>query len=263
MIPEIVHPLLTDSFQSAQAAGVSSPVTETETEKGQEWVSFDRQQPVGEREQVWNLEGGLFLGSSYGASNIQLFQNQTEGGLGIQHVINLTAGSHKCPNRFKDMGINYLDFEIHDQPGEVSQKAMMDAFERGFPVLEEWLTKGDRVLVHCMAGLSRSATFVVAFLMRTRRWTLKRAVDYVEERRGRGLQCNPTFWMILAQEERRLFQLSCGSVPSVDFRLWWREDFGQMGFTVENIDKALIQAGDWVDFHRAFEALLQSTDETS
>ena len=39
------------------------------------------------------------------------------------------------------------------------------------------------VLVHCDVGVSRSATAMVAYLMRTHRWSFKDALAYVEARR--------------------------------------------------------------------------------
>lgn len=40
--------------------------------------------------------------------------------------------------------------------------------------------KYTNVLVHCIAGVSRSATAVIVYLMTTKGWTLKEAKKYVE-----------------------------------------------------------------------------------
>ncbi len=42
---------------------------------------------------------------------------------------------------------------------------------------------GGRVLVHCQAGISRSATICLAYLMHTRRVRLDEAFDFVKQRR--------------------------------------------------------------------------------
>ena len=43
--------------------------------------------------------------------------------------------------------------------------------------------QGKAVLVHCMAGVSRSPTLVAAYLMHSRRWTAAQALAYLIERR--------------------------------------------------------------------------------
>ena len=46
-----------------------------------------------------------------------------------------------------------------------------------------YLPGGGKVLVHCHAGLSRSATVVTAFIMKTKGWALEQALDFVREKR--------------------------------------------------------------------------------
>lgn len=43
---------------------------------------------------------------------------------------------------------------------------------------------GGRVLVHCQAGISRSATICLAYLIQSRRVRLDEAFDFVKQRRG-------------------------------------------------------------------------------
>jgi protein-tyrosine phosphatase len=72
-----------------------------------------------------------------------------------------------------------------------------------FPILHffdeavEWIDSkrkdGHNVLVHCHAGVSRSATIVVAYLMRFKGWTAIEALSYVRLRRERA-KPNASFW---------------------------------------------------------------------
>lgn len=43
---------------------------------------------------------------------------------------------------------------------------------------------GGHVLVHCQAGISRSATICLAYLIQSRRVRLEEAFDFVKQRRG-------------------------------------------------------------------------------
>lgn len=43
---------------------------------------------------------------------------------------------------------------------------------------------GGRVLVHCQAGISRSATICLAYLIQSHRVRLDEAFDFVKQRRG-------------------------------------------------------------------------------
>ena len=80
------------------------------------------------------------------------------------------------------------------------------------------------VQVHCSAGLSRSASMVVAWCMHAQGMppqSLGGAVARVQAARGRRLQINPSFWMNLATWERELFHLPAGTMPTLDFTPWW------------------------------------------
>ncbi len=61
-----------------------------------------------------------------------------------------------------------------------------------------------KVLVHCHAGVSRSTTVVVAFLMKTKRWPYKKALNYVKQRR---YIVDPNFGFV---EQLRKFEESLG-----------------------------------------------------
>jgi protein-tyrosine phosphatase len=56
-------------------------------------------------------------------------------------------------------------------------------FDVSINFLNEWLNKTN-VLVHCFAGISRSATITIAYLMKENKWSFLNAHAYVKERRG-------------------------------------------------------------------------------
>ena len=50
--------------------------------------------------------------------------------------------------------------------------------------LEDIKSKGGKILVHCRAGISRSATICIAYLMRKYNHTLDQAYEFIKKRRA-------------------------------------------------------------------------------
>ena len=49
--------------------------------------------------------------------------------------------------------------------------------------MNEFIDNNERIVVHCHAGISRSATAVIAYIMKTLRMTLNEAMKFVQTRR--------------------------------------------------------------------------------
>jgi hypothetical protein len=252
--------ILAQSFDAAVAAG--KPRADAPTRRNN-WFNFeDATAPVLPSEKFFHVKGGVFLGTEYGAVDPVTFKS-----LGIGAVVNLACTkSNVVPNAFAADGVAYLCFPLSDLPGANVRSIFKPAVE----FIEEHRSSGTRVLVHCSAGLSRSASIVVAWLMNSEvrlrpasaeasgaidsRHILHDAVTLLACARGRRLQINPGFWLELAAEERRLMGWKRGTPPSLDFSGWWIEDFGRMGVPDEKILAALI-VGDYVDWDAASGAL--------
>lgn len=60
-----------------------------------------------------------------------------------------------------------------------------------------WITEKRKekhnVLVHCHAGISRSATIVIAYLIRSQNWNPFQALEFVKQQRDR-VKPNAGFW---------------------------------------------------------------------
>ncbi len=67
-------------------------------------------------------------------------------------------------------------------------------------ILDKATQEGKRVLVHCAAGVSRSPTLVIAYMMWSQKMTRKEAFEYVSSRRP-VIQPNDNFMDQLAEFE--------------------------------------------------------------
>jgi protein phosphatase slingshot len=65
-------------------------------------------------------------------------------------------------------------------------------FDLASEAILEHLKEGKKVLVHCRMGISRSASVMIAFLMRVNGWTVDQSTKYVEGKRA-WINPNPGF----------------------------------------------------------------------
>ena len=96
------------------------------------------------------------------------------------------------------LNIKNLYIDVLDAPSS----RLIDYFEVSSNFIKKELTRGN-VQVHCHMGVSRSATLVIAFLMRENRKSAKEAIGIVRERRSCILP-NDGFLMQLQEYEEKL-----------------------------------------------------------
>jgi len=97
----------------------------------------------------------LYVGNIYAARNKNLLQS-----LHITHIVN---AAEEIPNYFPG-DFDYLELKLRDHSyGE----SLYQAVTRAYPYITNALKSGGTVLVHCAAGMSRSVSAVIFYLMRT------------------------------------------------------------------------------------------------
>ncbi|VDP50583.1 unnamed protein product, partial [Soboliphyme baturini] len=114
----------------------------------------------------------------------------------ITYVINLSA---TCPKSCLIEETNFLRIPVMDSNSE----KIISHFERAFHFLDKALKTGANVLVHCLAGVSRSPTFVIAYIMRERGLSVEEAYRFVKECRP-CIAPNFNFLGQLMQYEKQL-----------------------------------------------------------
>jgi protein tyrosine phosphatase len=91
-----------------------------------------------------------------------------------RHVINST----KDVPTFNVPGIQTTRINVDDHP-----YARLDAhFDRVADAISHVCSRGGKVLVHCVVGVSRSATLCIVYLMKYHKLTLVQAHEYVRNR---------------------------------------------------------------------------------
>lgn len=138
--------------------------------------------------QVGQIEEKLFVGSQDVANDEQLIKRY-----GITHVLNVSGvRSQEMP------GLQYLHVSILDLPEE----SLSSHFPICFQFIDAAFVDG-RVLVHCNAGISRSVSIVVAYLMSRHCQSLSEALKIVKTARPRA-RPNEGFL-----KQLQIFEASC------------------------------------------------------
>ncbi|KFO29006.1 Dual specificity protein phosphatase 5 [Fukomys damarensis] len=113
----------------------------------------------------------LYLGSAYHASKCEFFAN-----LHITALLNVSRRtSEACTSHLHYKWIPVEDSHTAD---------ISSHFQEAIDFIDCVREEGGKVLVHCEAGVSRSPTICMAYLMKTKQFRLKEAFDYIKQRRS-------------------------------------------------------------------------------
>jgi protein-tyrosine phosphatase len=134
----------------------------------------------------------LYLGGYRNSSNFKELTVRTQ----IGYILNVSI---ECQNSFPGEFI-YKKYDLEDTPGQdISQH-----FEEASEYLEEARKSSKNVLVHCIQGMSRSASFVIAYLLSKQNMTLRQAYDHVFSKRS-IVRPNPGFMSQLIKFEEKVY----------------------------------------------------------
>lgn len=158
--------------------------------------------------QIAEITDSLFLSSAAAVKGDKIRK------LGITHIINVTLD---IPN-LKMANVESIQIHVDDVPS-----AHLGAyFDRCADKINQVERMRGKTLVHCVAGVSRSASLCMAYLMKYQHMTLDQAYKHCKHRRP-VVHPNVGFWKQLVDYERRLYgrnsvrmvQSSIGWIPDV------------------------------------------------
>jgi atypical dual specificity phosphatase len=121
----------------------------------------------------------LYIGSLRVARDCDLLRS-----LNVTHVLTVCPTR---PNHFE--GICYKLVSIPDSPNHRIDLLFDECFE----FINSALANGGTVLVHCFQGVSRSASVVIAYLMKYKKMKFDRAFEFLKKRRS---IVNPNFGFV-------------------------------------------------------------------
>ncbi|KAF9437346.1 Dual specificity protein phosphatase 10 [Entomortierella beljakovae] len=148
----------------------------------------------------------LYLGAEHNATDVRTLQR-----LGITFVLNVAIEIAKESSSSE---------KTNDKAGEVlhggvqfkslawthHQKNLLGDFPTAFALIDEALARNNgkgKALVHCQLGVSRSASLVIAYVMKSLGMSLNEAYDFVKERSG-VISPNMSLMYQLAEYEKSL-----------------------------------------------------------
>ena len=113
----------------------------------------------------------LYLGSQDVAHDLELLKSNN-----ITHILNVSTG---VLNLFEEMFI-YKTVEALDTP----EFPLLEVLDECCEFIQDTFTKEKGViLVHCNAGISRSASVVIAYIIKFYAMTLEEGLNFVKKRR--------------------------------------------------------------------------------
>merc|ERR1719242_2321438 len=118
----------------------------------------------------------LYLGSVHHALNLKVLKT-----LQITHIVNCTQS---IENKFGCQGITYCRVPVNDKASE----SILHYFVKAIRFIER--VRGEqngknanRIMIHCHAGISRSSTITIAYLMFSWKMTMFDAIAHVHSKR--------------------------------------------------------------------------------
>jgi len=119
------------------------------------------------------ISGKLYLTSIDEAENLSFLKSKN-----ITAILTINCDPVKVPTELEkeNGGLKTLFIELGDN--------CTSQIKNYFDVMIDFIDSNECVLVHCHAGISRSATAVIAYMMKTRKMTLDQAERFVRSKRS-------------------------------------------------------------------------------
>ncbi|KAK6512475.1 hypothetical protein TWF481_001361 [Arthrobotrys musiformis] len=148
---------------------------------------------------------GLYLGDIFAARNPSYLRDH-----GVTHILTVARGSlgllsSTLESNDTEVPFKHRQIELDDLPDE----KLLDQLENGVYFIDGALSENSdgagekgKILVHCLQGMSRSTSFVVAYLVWKNKITVGSTLEIVQEKRKKA-RPNSGFYRQLLEWEAR------------------------------------------------------------
>ncbi|KAL2103929.1 hypothetical protein ACEWY4_000797 [Coilia grayii] len=167
----------------------------------------------------------LYLGCAKDSSNLDVLSKYN-----IKYILNVTPN---LPNMFEHEGrFRYKQIPISDHWSQ----NLSQFFPEAISFIDEARSKRCGVLVHCLAGISRSVTVTVAYLMQHLSLSLNDAYDFVKRKKS-NISPNFNFMGQLLDFERTLGLSSpCDNCPDSNGQLYFSTPTNHNVFQLDTLE---------------------------
>lgn len=121
----------------------------------------------------------LYIGGAGEASSMEWLKSRD-----ITHIVNCAV---EVPSYFPQH-FSYLNLNLNDDMNQSLYKVL----EKSFEYIRDSIAMSGVVLIHCYAGISRSASILIYFLMKIKKQDFETTLDFVRGKRS-IINPNPNF----------------------------------------------------------------------
>ena len=117
----------------------------------------------------------IYIGSDLCKGNVCPIHSEQFRKLGVKAELNLTAEHKETPPDEIDL-YTWMPVVDHTPPTP-------DQFDIGTSMIDQVVTKGKTIYIHCKAGHGRSPTMVAAYLVRFKGMGVEEAISFISSQR--------------------------------------------------------------------------------
>ena len=133
------------------------------------------------------IKKNLWLGSKYAALNNNFLLNNN-----IKLIINISKDIE-----FTNLNIEKYRISSNDDLTDSCRKGLANHFNTVYNLIDNKLDNDEGVLIHCLAGMQRSATLTAMYLMKKNKLKLNETINYIRSKRWVAFQPVPHYKLLL------------------------------------------------------------------